>query len=242
MHSCCNWAYLMPDHKTAYRKETDLYHLLVMREDYQQNLPHAIEKLLAGSKWDVLELGAGTGRLTKILHPLAHRITALDVSPAMLLQAREYLAAQIGKPLPVLAAADHRALPVAANSSTLIAAGWSVCYLVSWYADTWQKELELALAEMQRVLRPGGLVVLIETQGTGKQQPDPPQHLVPYYTYLRQIGFESTWIRTDYRFDSFKEAETLTRFFFGEEMLKEINGDSIAFLPECTGIWWKWFQ
>lgn len=229
----------MPDHKIVYQKETDLYHLLVMREDYQHNLPDLLEKLLAGQRWNTLELGAGTGRLTKMLQPLSDHLTALDVSPAMLIRAKEYLASQTGYLFPQLAAADHRALPVANYSVSLIAAGWSVCYLVSWYPETWQFELEKAMAEMQRVITPGGMIMLIETQGTGKQQPDPPAHLIPYYESLKQFGFEGTWIRTDYLFQSREEAELLTRFFFGDEMINEITSGDISYLPECTGIWWK---
>jgi ubiquinone/menaquinone biosynthesis C-methylase UbiE len=229
----------MPDHKTVYQKETDLYHLLVMREDYQHNLPNLLEKLLAGQRWNSLELGAGTGRLTKMLRPLSDHLTALDVSPAMLIQAKEYLVSQTGYPFPQLAAADHRALPVADHSVSLIAAGWSVCYLVSWYPETWQIELKKAMDEMQRVITQGGMVMLIETQGTGKQQPDPPTHLIPYYEALKQFGFEGTWIRTDYLFQSRDEAEMLTRFFFGDEMINEITSGDISYLPECTGIWWK---
>lgn len=229
----------MPDHKKAYQKETDLYHLLVMREDYQHNLPDLLEKLLAGRVWNTLELGAGTGRLTKILSPLCHHLTALDVSPAMLIQAKDYLSSQVGNPFPLLAAADHRALPVANQSVSLIAAGWSVCYLVSWYPENWKTELNKAMEEMQRVLIPGGMIMLIETQGTGKQQPDPPAHLIPYYDVLKAFGFEATWIRTDYMFQSREEAEMLTRFFFGDEMISEISSGDISYLPECTGIWWK---
>lgn len=229
----------MPDHKKTYSQEANLYHLLTMREDFQQALPRALEKLLAGSKRDALELGAGTGRLTNLLYPLVNSITALELSHAMLVQAKDYLQDNLGNKLPVLAAADHRSLPAANNSVSLIAAGWSVCYLASWYPETWRTELEKGLAEMYRVLQPGGMIVLIETQGTGKQQPDPPAHLIPYLAYLDQAGFDSTWIRTDYLFENRQEAVKLAGFFFGDEMLSEISTGSKPILPECTGIWWK---
>lgn len=230
----------MPDHKKAYQREADLYHLLVMREDYQHNLEQAVNGLLAGRMWEALELGAGTGRLTAMITPHASRVTALDLAPAMLVQASEYLAGVSAAPLPLMAAADHRALPVAAQSVTLAASGWSVCYLATWNPENWKSELERGLEEISRVLQPRGLILLVETQGTGWEQPDPPAHMLPYLGYLHQAGFNFDWIRTDYRFESRQEAETLTRFFFGEEMLSRIKAGSEVTLPECTGIFWKY--
>jgi ubiquinone/menaquinone biosynthesis C-methylase UbiE len=229
----------MSDHKKAYQLEADLYHQLVMSEDHQDNLAKAIDSLLAGRVWDVLELGAGTGRLTAMLTPHAGRVTALDLAPAMLIQARDYLSGQAVSPIPVLAAADHRALPVASQSANLIASGWSVCHLATWNPENWRVELERGMDEIYRALKPGGMVLLVETQGTGREQPDPPEHMLPYLGYLHQAGFNFSWVRTDYRFESQQEAETLTRFFFGEEMVNQIKPGSEVILPECTGIFWK---
>lgn len=50
--------------------------------------------------------------------------------------------------------------------------GWSICYMVVWHKETWQAELGKALAEMKRVLRPGGTIIILETLGTGKDKPD----------------------------------------------------------------------
>ena len=229
----------MPDHKKAYQHEADLYHLLVMREDYQHNLERAVNGLLSGREWNALELGAGTGRLTAMIAPHAGRVTALDLAPAMLIQARDFLFAQPIEPSPLLAAADHRALPVATQKVTLVASGWSMCYLATWNPENWKTELERGLEEISRVLQPGGMILLVETQGTGREQPDPPDHMLLYLGYLHQAGFNFRWVRTDYRFESQQEAETLTRFFFGEEMVNQIKPGSEVILPECTGIFWK---
>jgi ubiquinone/menaquinone biosynthesis C-methylase UbiE len=95
------------------------------------------------------------------------------------------------------------------------------------------------LGEMQRVVRPGGTVVLLESLGTGKEQPDPPSELLPYFAYLEAYGFQRDWIRTDYRFKDKAEAESSARFFFGDEMVAKIReNEQGVILPECTGIWW----
>jgi hypothetical protein len=91
-------------------------------------------------------------------------------------------------------------------------------------------------------LRPGGTIIIMETLGTGYEMPTPPDELVAYYAYLEgEAGFSSTWIRTDYLFESLAEAQALTSFFFGEEMVEKVvreAGQDHVVLPECTGIWW----
>ena len=111
---------------------------------------------------------------------------------------------------------------------------------MSWYPDTWRREIASVLGQMQRVLRPGGTAIVVETLGTGRETPQPPNAgLAAYYAYLEQErGFSSTWIRTDYRFQSLAEAVQLTRFFFGDELAARVEREGLICLPECTGIWW----
>ena len=103
---------------------------------------------------------------------------------------------------------------------------------MSWSQNpAWQVELDRALSEMKRVL--------LETLGTGFEQPTPSEMLRDYYRALKEAGFENTWIRTDYRFDTLQEAEELARFFFGDELAEQVIQKKWVILPECTGIWWK---
>ena len=91
---------------------------------------------------------------------------------------------------------------------------------------------------MKRVLRSGGTMIIIETLGTGNIEPVEKDDLKSYFTFLESRGFQRSWIRTDYRFDSREEALELVEFFFGEEMVREIGNESKPVLPECTGLWW----
>jgi ubiquinone/menaquinone biosynthesis C-methylase UbiE len=184
---------------------------------------------------DVVELGAGTGRVTCLLAPLVRSIRAFDSAEAMLQVARDRLS-EMGLTNWSVQVADHRNLPVEDSSADLAISGWSVCYLVDWAKGDWKPEVKKALAEMKRVLRPGGKMILIETQGTGFETPHPPEHLLEYYRFLQDAGFNFTWFRTDYQFESVQEARELTEFFFGKELADQFKG---RVLPECTGIWWK---
>lgn len=235
----------MLDQKETFDKYVGHYELLVSREDYQQNIAQALDQIVSLDGLNVIELGAGTGRLTCMLAPKVETILALDASPYMLDAAVGKLE-KIGSRNWQIAVADHRNLPVSDQIADLVISGWSICYLVVWYAKTWQSEIQRALAEVKRVLRPDGVVIILETLGTGYETPHRPDELGAYYTFLEGEGFSLTWIRTDYRFKSLQEAKELTGLFFGEEQAREmvgkVIGQELAILPECTGIWWKRMQ
>ena len=134
-------------------------------------------------------------------------------------------------------AADHRAIPLASNTADLVLSGWSFCYLAVWNPDRWQAALREGLNETKRVLREDGSVIIIETLGTGVESPSRLDKLENYFNYLEGRGFRHSWIRTDYQFRNQQEAEELTSFFFGEDMLVHLSQDPQPILPECTGIW-----
>jgi ubiquinone/menaquinone biosynthesis C-methylase UbiE len=230
-----------PDHSEIYAQHADRYELLVSREDKESNIPRKLREIENLEAKDVIELGAGTGRLTRLLAPTVRSIYAFDASPHMLEFAAEKLRSTKQRNWGV-GVADHRALPIADQTADTVISGWSIAYLVVWNRSSWEKELRRGLSEIKRILRPGGSVIILETLGTGRVTPQPPEELVDYYAFLENEGFASTWIRTDYRFRSKEEAEEVVQFFFGDSMLDEIIDDGSITLPECTGFWWKRFD
>ena len=73
--------------------------------------------------------------------------------------------------------ADHRQIPVPDSSADLVISGWSFCYLAVWGGADWQSALQDGLHEIERILRPGGMMLIIESLGTGTETPRPPEHL-----------------------------------------------------------------
>ena len=230
----------MPTEKEVYEAHADKYDLLIQREDYQGNILREIEKLVSLSNLDMVDLGAGTGRLTRLLAPYANSIKAFDSSAHMLEIAAKSLT-EMGVTNWETKVADHRKIPIKDASVDLIVSGWSYCYLVVWGGDAWKSAVEEGLKEMRRILRPGGMAIIFETMGTGHKEPHPPEHLAEYYSWLTEAGFGSSWLRTDYGFESMAEAKELSTFFFGEEMGAKVIQKNWQILPECTGIWWQRF-
>jgi ubiquinone/menaquinone biosynthesis C-methylase UbiE len=224
--------------RKIYQSDGDRYEALIAREDYQENILRAIEEILNVDGLDILDLGAGTGRLTLLLAARAGSIRSFDASAEMLRVCRERLVAS-GLSHWQVDVADHRQLPVMKKSADLAVSGWSVSYLAVWDQENGTAELDKWLAEMERVLRPGGTILLFESLGTGNETPIRLEHVESTYRWLDSRGFENKWIRTDYKFESVTEAAELAGFFFGEEMVEQIRKKGSVILPECTGVWWR---
>jgi ubiquinone/menaquinone biosynthesis C-methylase UbiE len=224
--------------KQIYQSEADRYEALVSHEDYQGNIPRAIDEIINVDGFDIIDLGAGTGRLTLILAPRARSIRAFDSSAEMLRVCRERLIAS-GLSNWQVDVADHRNLPVEDHSVDVVVSGWSVSYLAVWNPEQANQELEKWLFEMRRVLRKDGMIILFESLGTGNESPMRLEHVETTYRWLDDNGFQNKWIRTDYQFESIEEAEDLSRFFFGAELGDKVQQNNWVILPECTGMWWK---
>ena len=224
--------------RKIYQTDGDRYEALIAREDYQGNILKTVEEIINPNDLDILDLGAGTGRLTLLLAPRAKSIRAFDISGEMLRVCRERLVAS-GLSNWQVDIADHRQLPITNNSADLVVSGWSVSYLAVWNPESGTRELEHWLREMRRVLRIDGTIILFESLGTGNENPIRLAHVESVYQWLDANGFRSKWIRTDYKFESLEEAEELSRFFFGDELGKKVRENEWIVLPECTGVWWR---
>ncbi len=231
----------MPDHfQTIYATRAADYDRLIQGEDYQGHLLKAIRDLCPVEGTDIVEMGAGTGRLTRLLAPLARSIQAFDASAHMLEVASTSLT-EMGLTNWQVAVADNRSLPVEDATASLAIEGWSFGHGAAWHPDSWRVEVGKMVGEMLRVLKPGGTAIVIETLGTGYEKPlIPTDSLAALYAWLEwERSFTGTWIRTDIRFESLDEAERLLRFFFADDLADRVVRENLTIVPECTGIWWR---
>ena len=224
--------------RKIYQTDGDRYEALIAREDYLENIPRAIDEIVNVDGLEVFDLGAGTGRLAVLLAPRVKSLRAFDISAEMLRVCRERLAVS-GLSNWRVEVADHRQLPVDDHSADLVISGWSISYLAVWNDEKSTGELDVWFEEMKRVLRKDGMILLLESLGTGNEQPIRLEHVESTYQWLEANGFQQTWIRTDYRFESLEEAVELAGFFFGEQLADQVREKRLVILPECTGLWWR---
>ncbi len=107
----------------------------------------ALDWLVPEGATDVLEIGAGTGILTRLLAARVHHLVAVEPDPRM---------------RAVLAAGDPRLDVLAGHAEAIPAAASSVDLIIAQSAWHWVDE-ERAVPEVARVLRPGGRLSLVWT-------------------------------------------------------------------------------
>lgn len=213
------------------------YDALVSAEDCERNVARMLSQLLPKNA-RVLELGAGTGRLTQILLEVGCTVTATEQTPEMASVARERLerAGLHGWTLELLDASTEQ-LPRSPGGFDAVIAGWVLGHWVGWHPHRWRGLVDRCLTEMERAAEPSGRVIVIETLGTGFEQPTPPPSLLPYYALLEERGYVRRWERTDYLFPSHDEAVRTLTSFFGNSRGVELARAGSARIPECTGFW-----
>jgi ubiquinone/menaquinone biosynthesis C-methylase UbiE len=225
---------------TLYRDHADVYELLVSHEDYQGNLLRAIQALQSLDRKVAAEFGAGTGRLTGLLVGHLRHLYAFDLTPTMLRVTQAKLYRHAWKNVS-LVLADSRRMPALPGWADFAIEGWAFLQIAVWHPQEWQSQLCKALDEMQRLVRPDGRLILIETLGTGESTPRVAPFFREVYDFLeKERGFASLDIRTDYRFDTKQQIRQVVVPLFGREMLDRlVRTEAGWILPECTGLWWR---
>lgn len=225
------------DAREIYDHHPDRYDALVRAEDVAGNLPALLGELCPLTGRRVVEVGAGTGRVTRLLlEGGAARVLASDRAVAMLRFGRQALGEDARLRRFV---ADGQALPLPSRVAELGIAGWVFGHLRYWLPDDWRASIGQALDELQRCVGPDGSLIVIETLGTAAKQAAPPSSaLAEYYAFLEQErGFTRHTIRTDYRFASTADAVEICTFFFGEELGARVRESGSAAVREFTGVW-----
>ena len=224
--------------QAIYREGADAYDRLVRAVGILGALPRAIAELASVQGARALDVGCGTGRVARTLLELgAREVVGIDRARAMLdVAARTLPADRV-----TLVEGDAREIDLAAlggeGSFDLATAGWCFGHFRSWMPEGWRADVGRALDGMERAVAPGGALFVIETLGTGRTEPRHDVPLEEYFALLESRGYARRWIRTDYAFASSDEAAEVLGAFFGEALIARIRAESLARVPECTGIW-----
>jgi SAM-dependent methyltransferase len=220
--------------KHIYDAEPGTYHRMVSAEDAHGELAERLDGLAAAAV-RIVDIGCGTGRLTEPLCRKGAEVHGVDIAPAMLEVAEAKLGGCDGDWK--LSVGDARELPVETDWAGAAIAGWVYGHLTEWYPETWQGELTRAVGEMDRVVKPGGVEVVVDTLGTAALEPAAPTPaLGRYHETLEAMGFNRTVLATDYRFASVDESIELLDWFFGLGDWARRHNNPVV--PEFTG-WWE---
>ena len=105
----------------------------------------AVSWLAGDEPCDVVDLGAGTGKLTRSLVGLGHRVTAVEPLEEMLAQLRDAV------PGATAVRGSAEQIPLSDGSADVV----TCAQAFHWF------DREVALSEIARVLRPGGRLALV---------------------------------------------------------------------------------
>ncbi len=124
---------------------------------------------------EVLDLGAGTGKLTRLLTQRYRRVIAVEPLDGM----RAILERVV--PDAESRAGSAEAIPLADGSVDGVFAGQAF----HWFAN------DAAIAEIARVLRPGGMLGLIWNEPDGDRPSPLPEQYLAYLEELRRGAFDA---------------------------------------------------
>jgi ubiquinone/menaquinone biosynthesis C-methylase UbiE len=226
----------MSDYRTIYATRAEDYDRLIAREDVGGSVLSTICSLAPIRGRDLVDVGAGTGRLALGLGARGARsVHALDAARAML-DVLERRAVEKGVCRLTTTVADHESLPLPSACCDVATEGWSFGHATRFFPDDWQAHVARSVAELLRIVRPGGTAICIETLGLDGLPPR--DALLAMYAWLEgEQGFRRVELDTDFVFQSEAEAQRLAPFFFGEAWAERMKGR--ARLPEKTGLWWR---
>ena len=156
---------------------------------------------------DVVDIGCGTGFHVPRLAAYGARVVGVEPHLPLVLRARARLA-DAGRSTASVLAGDAEALPLAEASVDVVHARWAYFFGAG---------CEPGLAEVERVLRPGGLAVVVDndvtrsTFGAWFRRSYPAYDPVAVQRFWDRRGFTTEHLTIDWTFDRRADLEAVTR-------------------------------
>lgn len=188
---------------------------------------------LAGS--DVLDVGCGAGFHLPRFAGLGARVVGVEPHLPLVARARQRVSG-LGASAQVVAG-SAAALPLARDAFDVVHARWAYFFGAG---------SEPGLAEVERVLRPGGVFVVIDNDATRSTFGSWFRRAYPAYDpdgvarFWRRHGFERLGLDLAWEFDSRADLESVTRIELppatAEVVLAEHEGTRVDY---AVSLWWR---
>lgn len=204
------------EHLAKRYKDVAYYESLSVCQDPQDRIYRKLDRDLGVRGKVILDIGAGTGRLTIPMAGKARMVYALDIlKPNLDLMMRKARKARL-KNIKAIVAPFSR-IPLPDNSVDMVTSLTAFPYH--------SENLDRDLKEIKRVLRPGGWMAFIDVHYSGSEQQHIRKNMNPEYHMLAvkrhrkmaRRGFRLSTVEVDFRFRTMKAVRDICGRFFGDE-------------------------
>ena len=218
----------------------DVYELENRASDRAGVIDTTIDALHALGGADLLDVGCGTGFHLPRLAARGARVLGVEPHLPLVARARARLTgAGPGPASAVVVAGDAEALPLADDSVDVVHARWAYFFGAG---------CEPGLAEVARVLRPGGAAFVVDndvtrsTFGGWFRRAYPAYDLVAVQRFWDRQGFTTERLTIAWAFERREDLEAVVRIEFpetaAEGILAEHDGTGVDY---AVNLWWHRF-
>lgn len=190
-------------------QQIELFTLMAQAIDPEERIPAAMQALAPIHEREMLDIGAGVGDRTLLYARLASQVYALEPDPTALSLLRGRVRSSGAGNVTVLPA-NVEAIPLDENSVDVAYATWSYFF---------GPGSEPGLREVERVLRPGGDLIVVQNyghDGLSKVWTPREAECEQWPTWFEGQGFSCTVVDTVWRFQTVDEATTVLEFLWGQ--------------------------
>ena len=175
----------MKDHYEAVWQSGDMW--AFDSSEYEQRRYDFHLEMLAGRRYGpTLEIGAGSGGLTRRLAAISDRVLAIDISAAAIERARRQLEPSLASHVD-LRTADVMTFDPAAEGPWDLVVFSETIYCVGWLYPMF--DVALMASKLRAAVQPGGRLLLSNTYGGRKDWLLQPWLIDTYRDLFRNVGF-----------------------------------------------------
>jgi ubiquinone/menaquinone biosynthesis C-methylase UbiE len=229
---------LAEEHLAKRYKDVAYYESLSVCQDPQERIFRKLDRDLKVSGKTILDIGAGTGRLTIPMAGKAKLVYALDIlKPNLDLMMRKARKAGLKNIKPLKAPFNR--IPLPDNSVDMVTSLTAFPYH--------SESLDRDLKEIRRVLKPGGWMAFIDVHCSGSEQQHIRKNIKPEYHMLAvkrhrkmaKRGFRLSTIEVDFRFRTMKAVRDICGRFFGDEYIGYMFAKNKTTLKSMMAFYYK---